>query len=411
MQHDRPQSAGRPPHVLIIGGGIGGLCLAQGLKQAGIGVSVYERDRSRFFRGQGWRVTIKENGSEALRRCLPEQLFELCVATSLLPAKTMTFADHRFVPKFSKPVPPFDGRAVFGVNRLTLREILLAGLDDIVHFDATCTGFEQTGDGRVRARFRDGGTAVGDLLVGADGTGSVIRGLVAPGAVIESIGGLIYGRTPIGPNVPDWLPGFFVDSFNRVIGPDGVSFGAVTCRPRTPYPEASEKYGVPLTDMPGYLAWGVTLADDERWSGRLPLPEEEFRSAEGPALHRIARDLLASWPPEVLRVLDEADVPATFPVSLRSAAPVPPWDVPNVTLLGDAIHTMSPSRGEGANIALKDALLLRDALAGAVRKGTGLGEAKARYEAEMLQYGFAAVAASRDRPFAPPRGPRPASPH
>jgi cation diffusion facilitator CzcD-associated flavoprotein CzcO len=41
-------------HVIVIGGGIGGLCLAQGLKKSGIGISVYERDASAQFRSQGY---------------------------------------------------------------------------------------------------------------------------------------------------------------------------------------------------------------------------------------------------------------------------------------------------------------------------------------------------------------------
>jgi len=37
-----------PLHVIVIGGGIGGLCLAQGLKRAGMSVAVYERDRTPY---------------------------------------------------------------------------------------------------------------------------------------------------------------------------------------------------------------------------------------------------------------------------------------------------------------------------------------------------------------------------
>jgi salicylate hydroxylase len=70
-------------------------------------------------------------------------------------------------------------------------------------------------------------------------------------------------------------------------------------------------------------------------------------------------------------------------------APVPPWPPSRVTLLGDAIHNMTPMAGIGANTALRDASLLRDKLAQA-RPGslvTVIGE----YEAAMRDYGFAAV--------------------
>jgi 2-polyprenyl-6-methoxyphenol hydroxylase-like FAD-dependent oxidoreductase len=70
---------------------------------------------------------------------------------------------------------------------------------------------------------------------------------------------------------------------------------------------------------------------------------------------------------------------------------------------GDAIHSMSPSRGEGANTALRDAHLLRDVLVEAVSGGVALADVTARYEAEMPRYGFEAVANSVERPFVPNR--------
>ena len=72
MSEDR---SGTTPHVLIIGGGIGGLCLAQGLRKSAISVALYERDQSQYFRGQGWRISLKEEGTSALRACLPENPF------------------------------------------------------------------------------------------------------------------------------------------------------------------------------------------------------------------------------------------------------------------------------------------------------------------------------------------------
>src|SRR5690348_14560953 len=73
------------------------------------------------------------------------------------------------------------------VDRLTLRQILLAGLDDIVHFNRAFARSEQQVDGRVRAYFTDGTSAVGDVLVAADGVGSGIREQFLPHAkVIET---------------------------------------------------------------------------------------------------------------------------------------------------------------------------------------------------------------------------------
>ena len=57
--------------VMIIGGGIGGLCLAQGLRRAGIDVTVYERTQARTDWLQGYRIHINPDGSRALSNSLP----------------------------------------------------------------------------------------------------------------------------------------------------------------------------------------------------------------------------------------------------------------------------------------------------------------------------------------------------
>jgi 2-polyprenyl-6-methoxyphenol hydroxylase-like FAD-dependent oxidoreductase len=62
-------------HVLIIGGGTGGMCLAQGLRRAGVPVSVFERDRTRSDGLHGYRVGINPTGNHALRECLQPELF------------------------------------------------------------------------------------------------------------------------------------------------------------------------------------------------------------------------------------------------------------------------------------------------------------------------------------------------
>ena len=67
--------------VMVIGGGIGGLCLAQGLKKAGVKVAVYERDEAPTSRRQGFRVHIDPQGSTALHECLPHDLWTIFEAT------------------------------------------------------------------------------------------------------------------------------------------------------------------------------------------------------------------------------------------------------------------------------------------------------------------------------------------
>lgn len=380
---------------MIIGGGLGGLCLAQGLRRSGVGVAVFERDASARFRGQGYRISLKATGVHALRDCLPANLFDLCVATSIRQATRMVFMDPQLHPRFDKPTPPVEpGVDGFGVNRLTLREILLADLADAVRFGAVFDRFEQTGDGRVRAWFTDGTSTVADLLVGADGTNSAVRAQLIPDAVIDELHWAIYGKTPIAHTAPDWVPDILIDTFARITHDSEQAFAMATCRTREPVARAAGRLApdLRLTDIPGYFQW-IT-----------PLTDLRLRSADAAALHRHAIDHVRDMHPAIGRLVAEADIAATFPVCVTSAQPVDPWHhrVPNVTLLGDAAHTMSPGRGDGANIALHDASVLRAALARSAAGALPLADAIAGYETQMLRYGFAAVAASRHSPFTRP---------
>ncbi|HEY1669439.1 MAG TPA: FAD-dependent monooxygenase [Trebonia sp.] len=106
------------------------------------------------------------------------------------------------------------------------------------------------------------------------------------------------------------------------------------------------------------------------------------------------------WHPDLVRLVELAAVPETSLVTVRIAVPVAPWQPSRVTLLGDAIHAMSPARGSGANTALRDAALLTAELAAAERGEKTLLQAVGTYERQMIDYGFAAVRAAGAEPTA-----------
>src|SRR5262249_16383859 len=81
-------------------------------------------------------------------------------------------------------------------------------------------------------------------------------------------------------------------------------------------------------------------------------------------------------------------------LTIRTSRPVGAWPATRVTLLGDAIHSMTPYRGIGANVALRDAALLGRQLTRAARGEVRLLDAIAAYERAMRRYGFAAVRGS-----------------
>jgi 2-polyprenyl-6-methoxyphenol hydroxylase-like FAD-dependent oxidoreductase len=136
-----------------------------------------------------------------------------------------------------------------------------------------------------------------------------------------------------------------------------------------------------------YLMWGV-------WGALRNLPANP-KSLGQPALLALATEITDGWHPN-LRALIRASDPATaFAVDVRTSVPVDAQPTTNVTVLGDAVHLMTPGRGVGANTALRDAALLATRL-GAAQRGEMSGhDAVAGYEAQMREYGFHAVAESR----------------
>ena len=170
-------------HVGIVGGGIGGLALAQGLKKAGLSVAVYERDSTPNDRLQGFRVRISPKGSAALHDCLPRDLFDLFAATCSADDRRFRFLTEKMEELLSfdfsgEPGAIAQNRAA---SRITLRQILLAGLDDIVQFGKAFARYEETGD-EIVLHFADGSTAKCDVLVGADGGNSRVRNQFLPHA-------------------------------------------------------------------------------------------------------------------------------------------------------------------------------------------------------------------------------------
>ena len=221
------QITNNPLKVLIVGARTGGLCLAHGLKSAGISVEVFERDHTPFDRQAGYRLSINPIGNRALKECLPESLFQTLVKSSVKPSRGVSFLDERLRTLLSVDIPEMNPNSLDSerpITRIALRRILLDGLDDIVHFSKKFAGFEDAPDGRVIVRFEDGSSATGDLLVGADGANSRVRAQLLPDAQRIETGLLAIGGklglndkvrsiTPSGdisgPYVDSWSQGLF----------------------------------------------------------------------------------------------------------------------------------------------------------------------------------------------------------
>ncbi|MEV4623948.1 FAD-dependent monooxygenase [Asanoa sp. NPDC049573] len=375
--------------VAIAGAGLGGLCLAQGLARAGVDVQVYERDATADARRQGYRLHVDARAGLALRRCLPADLLRLFLATASRPSRAFTVLSSRLrtlhVTHTDPDRDPYrPATLATSVDRGTFREILSAGLDDRIHRGRELDGYEADPAG-VTLRFADGSTERADVLVGADGINSAVRRTLLPDVTPADTGArIIYGRTPLDAQTRPLVPAALRDGFTAIVGGRvGMAAGLVEFRQPPPEAAATIAPGVRLTAAGDYLMWAVSARREH-------LPDLAGLDAAG--LHAVAADAIRRWHPDLRALLARAAVDETFLVRVRSAERVQPWRPGRVTLLGDAIHAMSPARGSGANTALQDASNLCAALT------SGGGDAVAAigaYEEKMRDYGFAAVEASR----------------
>jgi 2-polyprenyl-6-methoxyphenol hydroxylase-like FAD-dependent oxidoreductase len=393
-----------PLRVLVIGGGLGGLCLAQGLHKAGINVEVYERDRSPEARAQGYRFHMDSRGEEALHECLPPRLYELAMVTRGQPSKGVTVfsiidgelrevATSRF---------PESGSSEFvtvgsAIDRLTLRQVLLAGLDDVVHFSKEFTRYEQQPDGNVRAYFADGTEAIGNLLVAADGINSRIREQFLPHAEMVDTGvRWLGGKTMLTDELKSILPPQLSETFGMVrTGAQSILFGLVTFRQNPNQAAAHLWPGLHFHTMGNYVFWGILVQRQQ-----LTIPDGELNAMPGSDLKRLLLTLLKGWPQTLYTLIEQCQPHQTFVLKMRYSEPIEHWQTTNVTLLGDAIHAMPP-RGSGANAALRDAALLTRSLIAVANLGTPLYQALYDYESEMVRYGFDALRASLEGPDMP----------
>jgi 2-polyprenyl-6-methoxyphenol hydroxylase-like FAD-dependent oxidoreductase len=395
------EAVASPLHVVIIGGGIGGLALAQGLKKSGVSVAVYERDRTRTDRVQGYRVHINPNGSLALHECLPAPLFAAFARTCGKPSDGIRFLTEHMKVLLALNMAGNEERSGGddvarhrSVSRITLRQVLLSGLDDVVHFGKTFARYEETPAGRIVAYFEDGTTAEGDVLVAADGGGSRVRRQFLPHAERVDTGIIgIAGKIFFNEENLRRIDPALRNSLTLVAAAGGYSFFAApqhidgVAANGFGGNDDSAKAGGHFDNTRSYLMWAFGARRET-----LGLDGGAEQMA-GEPLRRIALSAMASrsWDERLQTLIRLADPDTVNAIRIHTSLPVPLWQTQRVTLLGDAIHSMTPYQGIGANVALKDAVRLARALTAANRGERPLLEAIHDYETEMVRYGFRAV--------------------
>jgi 2-polyprenyl-6-methoxyphenol hydroxylase-like FAD-dependent oxidoreductase len=395
-----------PLRVLIIGAGIGGLALGQALAAAGgIDVQICERNRDATDWLDGYRISINPHGSRALHECLPPVLWNAFVATSTTPPGGITFRTEELRELFTftrdemtgGSTEPADGQ--FGVSRIVLRSLLLAGLEDSIRFGAEFERYTVDADTTVTAHFADGSTTTADVLIGADGANSRVRTQYLPHAerVLSDAGGLA-ARLPLDDVTRRWLPSYLANGMTMVMPKSG------SCSMFNSAFAGRHALTSAIADGVGLAGLGVdpdllldtledyvlcTLIVDHR-----ALPDNVV-DLSGDILQKLAADLVRDWDPALRRMVDECAPASMVAMRFRQSTLVDPWPSSTVTVLGDAIHNMTPVGGLGANSALRDAAALAKQLL-AVRDGAALVPAIAAYEKQMRGWGYTAVRESTE---------------
>lgn len=386
--------SGAELHVAIVGGGLGGLCLAQGLKKAGIRVSVFERDAAPDARTQGYRIHINPEGSEALHACLPPELWEIFDATGGVSLQGFTVVTEQLqellrLGGIGKPDPVRKHRSI---SRITLRRVLLAGLEDSVQWDRRFTRYEMLAGDRVRVHFETGDPVDADVLAGADGVHSRVRKQLLPGADPVDTGVVgIGGTVPLTEKTMPLVPAMMLHDPVMVLPPAPCSLFVAPWRRPKEASESLRKLGLhkPMAHEHDYLI--CALGGKPEYFGL----DASAQSISGKALKAAMRAVTSGWHPALPALVEQLEEEQIFVNRLRTSRPQPAWTPSRVTLLGDAIHSMTPYRGIGGNIALKDAQVLCGALTRAARSEQTLLVTIGEYESAMRKYAFAAVEDSR----------------
>jgi 2-polyprenyl-6-methoxyphenol hydroxylase-like FAD-dependent oxidoreductase len=338
----------RSPKALIIGGGIAGPVTAILLKKIGIEATVFEAWPQAT--GIGGGLQIAPNGMYVLEEAgLANEMTSrgsICESIEFFsqPGIALASINRDMARRFGKPA--------VNMRRSTLNEAILAkaereGIE--VAFNKRLVRIEDRTDRQVAVHFEDGSSAEGDFVIGADGVHSAARRHVVPDAPIPFDTGLVS------------FGGFVPRSLLEAAGADPslyMTFGQ----------SGFFGYGYCSSEADGAMCWSTQPARG--------IDAATFRAMDQAALRRHLRLFHAGWHhpiPQLIEAMGEIVVTSTLDI-----ATLPTWSRGRTLLIGDAAHATSPHAGQGASVALEDALRLALQL----QQEQDLGVAFQRFESE-----------------------------
>ena len=319
----------RPRKALIIGAGIAGPVTAIFLKKAGIDVQLFEAWP--HSTGIGGGLQIAPNGmhvlaeiglaDEMIRRGSIAESFDFYSQSGVRLGSVNQNMKARF------------GQPAVNMCRATLNEAILnkAWCENVeLAFEKRLVSIEDRADQSVIAYFADGTSAEGDFLIGADGVHSAVRQHVIPD-----------GPQPFDTGL--------------------IGFGGFV--PRSLIENTSIGQRVETTfGQSGFFGYGFCSSDSRdgaMWWSTQPahgIAAATFRAMSQEAIKRHLLNFHAGWHDPIPRLLEAAEnivVTATLDV-----ATLPTWSRRRTLLIGDAAHATSPHAGQGASLALEDAMRL-----------------------------------------------------
>lgn len=377
-------------HVLVVGGGIGGLALAAGLRRKGLQVSVFERDTDITATG-GYHITLDGPAQAALRRLVAPEVFQRLLASSsaLRLRDPDAWWDHRGrLLGHGRELGRDQG---VDVDRITLRAVLADAVGSDLHLGQTVSTVECLADSRPTATLADGSAVRGDLLVGADGAHSLVARHLAGDPTNRPAGIVGFsGRT----RRADLDPA----EQRRLGRRSGMAVGA---HGMAIYVGYLDPVGNAVLDAPELRA---AITTDPTYIGGAMLPDtaraQELRGCGGPALQAalVAGFAARGWHRRVLAVMAAADPDSIgafrFNAASTHSADLAPWPAGRITALGDAVHATPPTAGMGAGAAIRDAASLQRRLVDVDAGRTELRIAVRDFEADMRLRGSALLTAS-----------------
>jgi len=332
--------------IIVVGAGIGGLAAALALQRRGFSVVVYERAQE--IREIGAGLIVTSNARRALHNLGIDKALE--AASSCVPVHHLcnyaTGAIERAVQ--NDQILRQYGMATLQVHRADLHGLLMEAVRDN---DPGCLrpgheflGLEQDEAG-VSVKFANGTSDAGDVLVGADGNASAVRTFLFPGEATKFNGQVAFRAL-----IPDELVPASLRQLQMAMNP------------------APKRYLLYYPLRGGRIMNLIGCGQTDSWEAEgwsIPATNEEFANA------------YSDFAPELLALIRNIPPGALFKWGLRDREPLETWTVGRVTMLGDAAHPMTPFLGQGACMAVEDALLMGRAFAASET----VHEALRRYEA------------------------------